>query len=632
MTNLDISSEIREKTLENDSQIKYFQNQYVISIQAILWYFEPLRDWWDFFMVCTKNLATRSIEDELELKSWKNNSNLLVIKDFPNIILWRRKNDIQEVYDNYGIILSKLCEQCEKEWETLILWFSSMWWFELLPKLSEIIRYLKSKYKNLVFIIWWADFNSLPEKDFLDKTFKYWIDIVNIWWANEFTEFFWSLDNDDNFFRDKKWNLQIKTDKQIPENLVFSHQKDNIWNIKQWEKIKTTFYFNEFKHELYFAINNNPCLNNCGYCANHIHDSTPLKDTDIDNAINDYNEYISWIDSNEIRLTIENPNPLQYIDKFERFLQNIDLSKIFELCIFGDFMWMWNDKVYEKVVNLIDNLLSKYPKLSITIHFWIDAIHHKWDWDFVWRTVWLKIAEEPKYTAWFRNFDKFYNKYLHNPRIHIPFNVIFHPNMDLEWYKERADIINKYRWKSNSLWLYSLSPHPNTRIEQDHKWFYIPEHKLIDVVNLINNHWFRNVSLWGHFYLNSKLLDLFVLFQLTWLLEIFDNIIKENINKGTNNIDFIEVCTWLWIKLDIELDKTKLFRNKIFKFKETRLRKESTKKRTEIIINLLEFMIYRENYICSINPDYSTQEVKEFIKELITLKNAFIEFEKEILT
>lgn len=636
MSFLDFSkkaNEISESRSVSQSETDYFKSRFVISIQAIIWYFEPLKEWWEFFMLVTQNLATRSITDLLSSKvKQKYKTNITVINDFPDIILARKKDDPNEVYNNYKVILENLCEECEKEWKVLVLGFSSLWWYELLPRLSEIIEALKCKYKNIVFIIWWADYNALPEKEFLDKTFSYWIDIVNIWWAEEFTDFFWWLNSQDTFYRDEKWNLRITTDKQIPWNLIFAHQKDSISTVIPWKKINTTFYYNDFKRELYFAINNNPCLNNCSYCANHIHDTIPLKDSDIDEAIKDYNNYTSWIDCNKIRLTIWNPNPLQYIDKFERFLNWIDLSNVKELAIFGDFMWMWNDKIYEKVIKLIDNLLEKYPNLSITTHFWIDAVHHKWDWEFVWRTIWLKIAEEPKYVAWFRNFDKFYEKYKSNNRVYIPFNVIFHPNMDLADYKERADIINKYKWKSNFQWLYSLIPHLNTKLEQDHKWFYIPEHKAIDVVDLIKNQNFRNLSYWWHFYLNSKLLDIFVLFQLTWLLYIFDDIIKSNINKWNNEIDFIKICTWLWYKLEKDIEYESQWKIRRKNYKRYKLIQESTIKRISIIITLIEFMIYRENYICNSNPEYQNEQVNIFIQDLELLKKWFKELSKYIKT
>jgi len=46
---------------------------------------------------------------------------------------------------------------------------------------------------------------------------------------------------------------------------------------------------------LYFTIPNNPCLNNCSYCANFIHSNTPLKDDDVETAIKDFEIAISKI-------------------------------------------------------------------------------------------------------------------------------------------------------------------------------------------------------------------------------------------------------------------------------------------------------------------------------------------------
>nr|MDD3720719.1 hypothetical protein [Candidatus Gracilibacteria bacterium] len=631
MTNINNLEQTKaNNTTPTNQEVSYFVNKYCISIQSLLGHFEPLKDGGEFFFIETGNLATKSIINSLEIESSNQENNIItVIKNFPDSIL--NNDNPDSVYETYKYILNRLCKQCEKEGKTLILGFSSMGGYEILKRMSHIIQYFKSKYKNLVFVVGGADFNALPEKEFLDKVFAYGIDIVNIGGAEEFTKLFGNLNGDDKFYRDKNGDIRLETSKHIHENLIFSYQKNQIPNVNPGKKIKTTFHYNSFKEEVYFAINNNPCLNDCSYCANFIHESTPLKDSDIVTAIDDFKNYISGIESNELRIKIDNPNPLQYIDKFEKFLLSIDLSKVKEVGFFGDFMGMGNDKIYEKVVSMIDKLLEKWPKLYLTCQFGIDALHYKGDGEFIGRTVGMKIAEEKKYEAGFKNFEKYFNKYKDNPRVFIPFNVIFHPNMGLNEYKERADFINRYKSKSRNLGLFTLSPHPNTKIEKQHKGFYIPEYKINDVIDLIENPSFQNVSHWGHFYLNSKLLDLFVFFEITGLLYMFDDIIEEEKNKEKSKLDFIEICAWLGIKLEKEWDNCNDIRNKIFRYKETKLRRKSTKKRVKNVIALIEFMIYRENYICSVNPIYNTLEVKEFIKDLIKLKYAYIVLENSFI-
>lgn len=171
----------------------------------------------------------------------------------------------------------------------------------------------------------------------MEKAFSCGMDIVNIGGAAEFVDFFGSLGNGDSFYRDEEGFLRINTDRHVPGNLLFAYQKAEAGMVPG-KKIETTSYYNRLFKNFHFAINNNPCLNNCGYCANFIHESVALKDADTERAIKDFNERIVLIEDEVITVSIDNPNPMQYVDKFERFLLSIDLSKVLEIGFFGDYL------------------------------------------------------------------------------------------------------------------------------------------------------------------------------------------------------------------------------------------------------------------------------------------------------
>jgi hypothetical protein len=53
-----------------------------------------------------------------------------------------------------------------------------------------------------------------------------------------------------------------------------------------------------------------------------------LSDKDVDKSILQLNDILDTIDKNGLYLTINNPNPLQFTDKFFRFIDSINLSKV----------------------------------------------------------------------------------------------------------------------------------------------------------------------------------------------------------------------------------------------------------------------------------------------------------------
>lgn len=626
----------------HDNTVRYFKNEYNIKLFSVLLQTINSSDWLKFSYLDLWNLATESITKAIiDVKnSWEWN-NVWLVPGFPTFLINSNDKSIPNSYEIYKQFLEKMCEWSKRNWQTLILWFSSMWWYELLPKLSEIIKELKSKYNDLIFIIWWADFNVLPEKVFLDKVFDYGIDIVNIWWAFEFVQFFWKIPMEDSFYRDEAWLLRLKTNRDIPQNLIFQYNKDEIWDIIPWSKIETTSYYDELNKRLHFSINNNPCLNTCSYCVKSIQSSIPFKDSDLEKAIEDLNRYISSIKNDgKFSLTLDNPNPMQYIDKFTIFLQRIDLSKIKEISFFWDFMWMWNEKVYNKVIVLIDELLDKRSNLYITVHFWIDALHYKNDWEFVWRAMWNKLASEQRYISWFEKFGSFQDKYRDNKRIYTPFNVIFHPKMELLDYRERIEFIDRYITEA-WIWKYALSPNPNTKIETEHSWFFMPiyewinnQSKLIDFT--------KDINFWWYFYLNSSFLDCYLFSEYKWLWHLFDWVIDQYIeqilSKENKNldIDFKKEIFLSFLKWDLQIiqREIKKINSLIWRLKNLKTRKEKLVRLNETVdfsIEYINFMIYRENYIWSINQEYQSDDLDELIKCLIEFREKYSKIKSNIV-
>ncbi|MDD2907569.1 MAG: hypothetical protein PHH98_02915 [Candidatus Gracilibacteria bacterium] len=607
-------------------------NQYFFHVQSVLGYYKPFSDGGETFIIETGNTASETIMNYVIENARDENSKKIlgVIEGFNKIILDKNKISInpESTFEQYEKSLEQLLEYTNSENRTLILGFSSMGGYELLPRLSKIIKKLKEKNPNIIFIMGGADFNAIPDKKFLDQVFdEYGIDIVNIGGAKEFSEFLGGINESDLFFRDENGNIGVKSDREIPKSLIFKSKKDNTNEIKAGTKLNSKDYYNPLTRMLYFTIPNNPCLNNCSYCANFIHSNTPLKDHDIETAIKEYEIAISKIEEDKFGIELGNPNPMQYIDKFENFIQNIDLSRVIEFGFFGDFMGISNDKLLEKTCNIIDYLNKKYPELKITIHFGVDALHHKGDGEFLGRSQGHKIIEEPKYIASLKNFDKLFERYKNNPNIGIPFNLIFHPNLEINGYKDRFEFTQKYVRNKTGAGLFPLVPHPNSKIEQDHKGYYIPEYEAINGIDLTK---YANINYWGYFYLNSKLLDIFTFLRTAGIIDIFYQFIfsKSEKNEEVEIDDFEKIITIVGKKIEQNLDKLNSFRSKILF-----IRRKKQLKNLEItidkIIDYLNFIIYRENYIKEINPSYNSEESVNFIESISWLKNKFEEIKKD---
>ncbi|EKE27363.1 MAG: hypothetical protein ACD_3C00220G0004 [uncultured bacterium (gcode 4)] len=577
--------------------------KYAIDIHNILCHSEDA-EWNEICVLELWSLVTKSIMEALDAKrkKWEDKTLWLAECDYP-IILDPDWDDPEVIYGLYRKKLENFCENAASEWMSPILGFSFIWAYWELPRFSKIIKEMKAKYPKLICIIGWTDFRTIPEKTFLDKIFGYWMDIVNIWWASEFIDFFWDISKSDVFYRDENWLLRLKTERNFPQNLVFEYQKDEMIEVRPWEDIKTSSYYSRLNKAMHFSIRNNPCLNNCSYCATYLHKPTPLSEKDLEDSIADCNRYLSLIEETEISLRINNPNPMQYIDKFTKFLMSLDLSKGANVNFFWDFMWMANPKIYEKTVKLIDDMLEKWPNLEIFIRFWIDALHAKDDWEFLWRTIWSNIAKEEKYESWFKALSDFHKRY-EGKRVGCIFNLIMHPNMKLEDYKEKFEFATKY--KNVPMWAFPLVAHFNTQIERDHRWFYIPEYETADIPLL-------DFNTWWHLYLNSRYLDCYVFLKNTWsqfffsaFLDFFNSI--EDENKDENIFYYFMVWHyWELRELVKEHNSIKLL---FYKGKREKIRKELDKL-LDFTFRYLEFMKIRENYIIGINPGYRTEKFDE---------------------
>lgn len=606
-------NEIIEEKNELNKKIVYLKNKYAINILAIIWDYKKLFNG-RYFILELWSLATESIKQAIyNTKENENNTNIELAEEFPEYLIdYDKKDDPDEVFWIYQIELQKLCDQYKNENKTLILWFSSLWAHSLMPRLAKIIKNLKEYNYNIIFVIWWADFNALPDREFIEKTFNYWIDIINIWWACEFVDFIWKIDDKNKFFRDENWTLSFTDKNLIPKNLIF-YSKENFENvITPWKKIDTTYFYEYPEKKLHFAINNNPCINQCWYCS-IVDEIEKWKTYNVDKTVNELNSYIKDIGTPINHLIIENPNPFQQINKFVNFLQNINLENIKTISFFSDFIWLWNNKIYDKVIKIIEELFSKYPDLEITTRFWIDALQKNEDWDFLWRTHWKNIVEEREYKAWLNNFDRFYNHFKYNKRLKFTFNLIFHPNMQVTDYINKINLFKKYH-DLKPFWESTLIPELNTKISNDHKGYYMPKHELNNIKDTLKVN-INNISLWGVGYLKSELLDLYVLFSNLWLEEGIFNFLWEykNTEETENNVNYFKEFAFIQI--------LQYFINSLIEYINSPINHkneitENIKNQLEFCMNYLDVMIYRENYISSINPKYNTDIIKEFLNKL----------------
>lgn len=615
-------------------EINKMPQDYLLKFLTFSCFKETSRHYW----IELTNSAVVSINHWFSNRIQDSKKHLIkVLDDVTNIspkddyVFWRT---IDETFENYYLFLLKIVNQAKNTNKTLVLWISFMWSYSFYSKVFDVINRLKAYYHNIIFVAWWADLNWLPDDSFLEILLDWWIDIVNIWWSKQFIDFFSNISSQDIFSRNKDWRLIIKSEKQIPSNLILSKEDFTLW---YWTKEPLFGFYDRLKKWFYFTINNNNCLNSCGYCANSIHtNESTFKDIDVERAISHFNDQISMISDRDIAVEIQNPNPMQHIDRFISFMEWLDLAKVKVIWFFWDFLWIGNDKVYNKFKGLLERLLEKYPKITIITHFAVDAMHYQGDWEFLWRSMWKKIADEEKYQKAHKNFDDYIKYVSKNKRLWIPLNTIFHPNMDVKSYLERIDFIDNF-WEITwwTVHKYSLVPHMHSKINQDHRWYFIPDYICPSFVSIeFLQNW--DPSYWWNFYLNSYLLDWFTISNRIGRLWLFKNILKktdfDSLWELVCKMSFIPNLLELLFR-DISSIRTKIkwpvwLRHPFYMAKNYRLIKKKTDQDIDYIVEYITFVIAREKYLLKNNSSYWFQDIDEFLSELERFKDKFLSLKR----
>jgi len=312
----------KPENLENNDN--FFSNNYQIEIYSLSWDNEDSENWENKYVFELRSTSVVTIFKHLKETVEDSKTKVInLLKEAPCVKIGEDK---KEAFDKFLKYLEWRVLEAKKEKQTLILWFSSMWWQEFYSDLFEAIKKFKNIYEDIIFVIWWADFNAIGDKKYLEMIFEWWIDIINIWWAKEFIDFLAKLNDNDKFYRDDRWELQIETDKQIANNLLFAWKKIDIGNTKPWEQLEIKSYYDIWDTNFHFTIKNSWCLNSCHYCSNYIHEWTNnLKECDIEDSILDFNNDIKKIEDNWYTVSLDNPNPMQYIDRFFQFIKWINL-------------------------------------------------------------------------------------------------------------------------------------------------------------------------------------------------------------------------------------------------------------------------------------------------------------------
>lgn len=604
-------------------------SNYDFAIFSLIWMMNTDENWKKDYILEFSSIATKSIEFELKQEIEKVKNNIISVLNIYNYSIEKTKEETFQKLLNY---LTNLANESSKNNKTLILWFSSLWWYELMYKFFDLIKKIKKNYPNVIFVIWWVDFNKIKDISFINKIYDWWVDIINVWWAKEFVEFFGNIWTWDKFFRNENKELFLETKKEIPWNLLFKNWKNDFLNITPWKHIDTSFYYDEIKNSFHFLIKNSWCLNTCHYCVNDNDKNNNTNKQDIQDSIINFNNFISNIKNDKISVAIDNPNPIQFINKFYDFISNIDLSKVNEIWFFSDFIWLWNDYKYVKLIEIINYLKEKYPNILITISFSIDALHYELDWEFIWRAYGKKLASEELLQKWYNNFIEFVWEYTNDKRVFIWYNIILHPNMTIELLKERLLLINQLNQLFS--WVHLLSPIINTKIYDDHKWYFIEEFEASNFFESEKN--FPEISLWWYYYLNSYLLDVYTFANNFWLLWIFEELINNNQNELEQSKSEILIAFLKWWKQKIEKENNDLFsfvkfiKNPILSIQGYFFNKKYIKTFVDYAIYFINFIINRENYIIKNNSLYKNIEHDLFLTNLEIKKKEFEELREKI--
>jgi len=248
--------------------------------------------------------------------------------------------------------------------------------------------------------------------------------------------------------------------------------------------------------------------------------------------------------------------------------------------------------------------------------------------------MWKKIADESKYINAHKYFADYINRYKDNGRIDIPCNFIFHPNMDFDMYFEKLEYIKNISSMKN--WTnpqFILVPHMHTKINSDHKWYFLPEY--IWWQFLWSDFYDRvsEPSYWWYFYLNSCFLDWYVISKVLsvwWLFESMLTYLKnQDFSDDEKKLIFLPRFLQLLLK-KFKRDFWK-FGSISFMLKHPIYFKRNYKSNkiqfwiaVKFVVDYISYIIFRENYIRHNNPNYSNEMLDDFLWFLESIKQDFL--------
>lgn len=584
------------------------------------------------WIINTQNIAVNSLIKEL----WKSimvtwNELIRILSNQETIKKVYEWKNILDPFNDILIDLDRIAEQLNKKWEIMILWISNYWNYAENKVFYEKIKKIKKKHDNIIVVAWWPDFN-LPGNNWIyDFHLNHWVDIINIWWANEFINFLSTFWKDDKFFRDEKWILHLKSSKKIPENLII-WSSVNRSELKSWKHCNLHSYYSEYEKLIRLTTNTSTCMNHCDYCSADSQWNIPLTENDIDIAISNFNELSKTISYKGCWLIIENLNPMQYIDRFERFFKSVDLNKINSLSMYGNFFWLKRKENFDKIIWLINRLNENYPRMYISINFGIDSITDKHDWDFLGRKEWHNILTNKDYEILINAYLDLLSRFKWNPNIDINSNYIFHPDMDMELYQKKIWLIiqifetyYKPFDKRFNPWFFPLIPYWYSKTSSNYKWFYIEDHNicLTKAIRLkIEN---MELSNWWYFYKNSSFIDILCLYYNIYVIIWLGN--KTDIIIHIHNV-FLEldnqINSWQIKKDDILIN---CLTNLLNLYSNNTLPNNKYWNSYSSVINyiilFIEYIQTREKHICRNNHYYPKEKSEKLCKKIETIKLRF---------
>lgn len=515
---------------------------------------------------------------------------------------------LESAIENFINGVKEVVENTNSKWETLILWFSIFDDGIQLDTISKLIKEIKRKYKNVIFVWWGPSFTKWVSKEHLNYYFNKWIDIINIWWWKEFIEFISSLSENEYFYLDENNNVRFKWNRVIPWNIVFNSTENK--NIESsWTEIEPEWYFDAVFNKFYFPMKDSDCLNVCHFCSIDLQWSK-LTSLSIKNNSDKLNWYLEKIEKKWIWLSFRTPNPLQQLNKFIEIVKSINFSKVKTISLFWDFIGLQNDKNLSKLKELLYYFKNNYPNIKIGIAYWIDSLDYKNDWEFIGKWIWKITAQQKHYDRALSNLDELiiFAKEIWN--FSISANLIFHPALDVDQFIKKLEYARNVENRKfvSGVTFHHLIPFHNTILERGNVWNYIPKIIADEILwtKFLEVSW--EYPVWGHFYRNSRYLDLmyfFIKFGWEKWISKFEKILKNQSlitfleSKNRLFSYYVYIQTKFMINDLLELGKnTKLDDHEQYP---KLVRTYFTMLKTSLV-----FILNRERYLMSINPSYSS--------------------------